>query len=50
MILFIKAVWIKSDNRYLIEIIESFLEYLFKYNKFKCLFIKNKSVLTLSEY
>ena len=50
MILFIKVVWVKSDNKYLIKIIKSFLEYLLKYNKFKRLFIKNKSILALSKH
>ncbi len=40
----------KSNNKYLIEIVENSLKYLFKYNKFKYLFIKNKSAFTLSKY
>ncbi len=40
----------KSDNRYLAEIIEKSLKYSSKYNKFKHLFIKNKSVFTLFEH
>ncbi len=40
----------KSNNKYLIEIIEKSSEYLFKYNEFKHLFIKNKSASVLSKY
>ncbi len=40
----------KSDNRYLIEIIEKSSKYLSKYNKFKYLFIKNKNISILSKY
>ena len=40
----------KFDNRCLIEIIEKSSKYLFKYNKFKRLFIKNKSASALSEH
>ncbi len=49
-ILFIKIIWMKSDNKCLIEIIEKSLKYLFKYNEFECLFIKDKSASVLSEY
>ncbi len=50
VISFIKVVWVKLNNRSLVEIIESFLEYLSEYNEFKHLFIEDKSVLMLSEY
>jgi len=40
----------KSNSKYLIEIVENFSKYLSKYNEFKCLFIKDKSVSTLSKY
>ncbi len=50
IILFIKVVWIKFDNKYLAGIIESFLKCLSKYNEFKYLFIKDKSALMLSKY
>ena len=40
----------KSDNKCLAEIIEKSLKYLFKYNEFKCLFIKNKSASALFKY
>ena len=40
----------KFDNKYLIEITEKSLKYLFKYNEFKHLFIKNKSTSVLFEY
>jgi len=49
-VLFIKIVWVKSDNRCLAEIIEKSSKYLSKYNEFKHLFIKNKSASALSEY
>jgi len=41
---------VKSDNKCLVEIIEKSLKYLFKYNEFKCLFIKNKSASALSKH
>jgi len=41
---------VKSNNRYLAEIIEKFSKYLSKYNKFKHWFIGNKSAFILSEY
>jgi len=41
---------VKSDNKYLAEIIEKFLKYLSKYNKFKYLFIENKSASILSKH
>jgi len=50
MILFIKVMWVKLDNKCLAEIIRRIPEYSPKYNKFKYLFIKNKSVLVLSEH
>ncbi len=40
----------KSNNKYLTEIIEKLLKYSSKYNKFKHLFIKNKSASALSEH
>ncbi len=47
---FTKIVWIKLDNRCLAKIIEKSSKYLFKYNKFKRLSIKNKSVSALFKY
>jgi len=41
---------VKSDNRYLVEIIEKPSKYLSKYNEFKYLFIENKDAFILSEY
>ncbi len=40
----------KSNNKYLAEIIEKPLKYSSEYNKFKHLFIKNKSASALFEY
>jgi len=40
----------KSNYKYLVEITEESAKYLLKYNKFKHLFIKDKSVSTLSKY
>ncbi len=49
-VLFTKIVWVKSDNRCLAEIVGKSSEYLSEYNKFECLFIKNKSASALSKY
>ena len=40
----------KSNNKYLVEIIEKLLEYLSEYNEFNYLFIKNKSAFILFEH
>ncbi len=40
----------KSNNRYLIETIEKSSKYSSKYNKFKHLFIKNKSASALFKH
>ncbi len=40
----------KLNNKYLVEIIEKSLKYLFKYNEFKRLFIENKSASALFKY
>ncbi len=40
----------KSDNKCLAEIIEKSSKYLSEYNKFKCLFMKDKNAFALSEY
>jgi len=41
---------VKSDNKYLAEIIEKSSKYSSEYNKFKRLFIKNKNAFALSEH
>ncbi len=40
----------KSNNKYLIEIIEKSFKYSSKYNEFKYLFIKNKNASALFKY
>jgi len=50
IVLFSKIIWVKSDNKCLVEITEKSSEYLSKYNEFEYLFIKNKSASALSEY